>query len=77
MANDPIIQQEFLAKLVMQRRELILARANGLRSLTDQNGERVEYKTDAEMAAAIKSIDALLTPARPAHTIKFQTSKGL
>lgn len=60
------------------RDELIKARAKGVRSL-QLNGERVEYKTDAEMAQAITDLDARIRHAsRPrSATIGFSSSKGL
>lgn len=59
--------------------DLIRLRADGLRVLVDQSGERVEFKSDSELARAIASLDAeigRMTGNRP-HTILFRTSKGL
>lgn len=45
-----------LTELTELRDGLLLARANGMRSVT--HGEkRVEYKTDAEMAAALGALE--------------------
>lgn len=57
---------------------LIKARAKGVRSV-QMGGERVEYKTDAEMAQAIADLDARIRHAtRPrTTTIGFSSSKGM
>lgn len=68
-----------VAELIELRDKLVRARLSGVRSIRDQNGETLEYKSDAEMRAAIDSIEfeiGRLTSARP-HTIIFKTSKGL
>ena len=62
------------------RERLQDARFQGVLTFRDQNGELVTYKTDAEMAAALKAIDAeiaRLEGRTPASTILFKTSKGL
>lgn len=68
-----------LAKLIRWRDELFEARLSGVRTLVDQSGERIEYKSDSEMAAAIRAADAAIAVHRrkPANKIIFQTSKGL
>ncbi len=56
------------------------ARFHGALTFPDQNGELVTYKSDSEMAAALKAIDAEIARLRnqtPASTILFRTSKGL
>lgn len=65
-----------LADLIRFRDELVKARLTGIRSLRDQNGEEVEYKSDAQMAAALAFVESLIAGQRP-HTILFNTSKGL
>ena len=60
------------------RERLQDARFQGVLTFRDQNGELVTYKTDAEMAAALKAIDveiARLEGRAPASTILFNTSK--
>ena len=62
------------------RERLQDARFQGVLTFRDQNGEQVTYRTDAEMAAALKAIDAEIARlegrAHPS-TILFRTSKGL
>lgn len=59
------------------RDELVKARAKGVRTL-QLNGERVEYKTDAEMASAIADLEARIkrASAAPTGAVRFKTSKG-
>jgi len=61
------------------RDKLVTSRMSGVLSVTDSNGERVEYKTDAQMAAAIAACDREIAAlsGRSARTIVFKTSKGL
>lgn len=68
-----------LSELQAARDALLKARAGGVREYQDQNGERVAYKSDGEMARALAALDAEIAGAsrRPASTIRFQTSKGL
>ena len=67
------------AELQELRDKLVRARLSGLRSVRDQNGEELVYKSDLEMRSAIDSIEfelGRLTSA-PANTIHFRTSKGI
>lgn len=69
-----------LAALLARREALAASRANAPRVVVDQNGERVEFRSDAELAAAIAFLDREIAAARastPATTIRFRTSKGL
>lgn len=68
-----------VAELTKMRADLLAARAGGVRRFRDQNGEEVEYKSDAEMARALAALDSEIaaTAARPANTIHFKMSKGL
>lgn len=71
MAVDP-------AELEGLRDALIRARASGVRS-TLYEGKRVEYATDAEMAAAIADLDrriAQVSAPRRGGSVRFTTSKG-
>lgn len=60
------------------RDTLIRARATGIRS-TLYDGKRIEYATDAEMAAAINNLEARIRRASVSRTdtVRFSTSKGL
>ncbi len=68
-----------LAQLTEWRDRLQDARFSGTRSVQDSNGERIEYKSDSEMARALAAIDSQISAAanRPASKITFSTSKGL
>lgn len=60
------------------RDALIRARASGVR-VTQFEGKRVEYSTDAEMAKAIADLESRIARAstpRPG-SVAFATSKGL
>lgn len=63
--------------LEAMRDDLLRARAMGVRT-AQINGERVEYKTDAEMASAIADLEARIRRASAAQTgtVRFKTSKG-
>jgi len=64
--------------LIQQREELRNARATGVRAVTYSDGRKVEYRSDAEMAAAIADLDrriAMVGRTSPT-TIVFATSKG-
>lgn len=64
-------------ELETMRDELLRARAKGVRTL-QLNGERVEYKTDGEMASAIADLEARIrrASAATAGVVRFKTSKG-
>ena len=65
-------------EMVELRDELIRARARGVRVVMYEN-RRVEYTTDAEMAAAIADLEARIRSAsapRPG-AVRFSSSKGL
>lgn len=65
-------------ELTALRDELIRARARGVR-VTLWEGKRIEYATDAEMAAAIADLDRRIsqtTAPRRAGAVTFTTSKG-
>jgi len=68
-----------LAELQTMRDALIRARMGGLRSVRDQNGEEITYKSDAEMAAALRNIESMISFASTGcvpNVIRFNTSKG-
>ncbi len=69
-----------LTTLRAKRDALIDARSSGVLTVVDQNGERLEYKSDRQQATAlaaleneIRSIEGRKSP----HTIHFRTSKGI
>jgi len=61
------------------RNKLQVARLEGVKSVRDSDGSLVEYRSDAEMAAAIAAADAEIAAfVRPQpKTIYLRTSKGL
>ena len=67
-------QEELQARLDKLR----LKRATGIRA-TESDGDRVEYRTDSELAAAIADLERQLaaTSSQRIHTVMFSTSKGL
>lgn len=67
-----------VAELEAWRDALIEQRAQGIRTV-EHDGKRVEYRSDAEMAAAIAAIEeriARSSATRP-RTVRFSTGKGL
>lgn len=68
-----------VADLIKWRDELFEARLSGVRRVRDQNGEEIEFRSDAEMARAIAAADSAIAAAQraPKSTFQFQTSKGL
>jgi hypothetical protein len=74
-----------MAELTIQelqdsRDALVRMRASGVRALQYSDGARLEYRNDAEIAAAIGSIERLIASpspsAVPVSRIMFTTSKG-
>lgn len=65
-----------VAQIAAWRDDLLRARLSGVREVTDQNGERIRYGSDSEMARAIAEAERLLAGRAPT-TIRFTTSKGL
>ena len=68
-----------LQNLIGWRDSLIESRLSGVREVTDQNGEKVTYKSDSEMSDALSYADnqiAQFNRALP-KTIVFSTSKGI
>jgi len=69
-----------LTDLQRWRDGLVAARLKGVREFQDQNGERVAFKSDSEMAKAIASADRMIAELQgstPLTTILFRTSKGI
>ena len=66
--------EELTARLEALRR----TRAEGARSV-QQGNDRVEYRTDAELAAAIADLERQVAAAggQRIHTIRVSASKGL
>ena len=68
-----------VTELTNMRAGLFAARMGGARAVQDSNGERVEYKSDAEMAMALAALDAEIAKASGAaapRVLHFTTSKG-
>lgn len=67
------------AQLTEWRDRLQGARFSGTREVQESNGERIEYKSDAEMARALAAIDSEIAQLqqRRLSLVRFQTSKGL
>lgn len=68
-----------LPELQSLRDALIRARFAGVREVEDANGERIQYRSDSEMARALANCEALISQFQSGQTpnvIKFQTSKG-
>lgn len=65
-------------ELVALRDELVRARAKGVRAL-QLGAERVEYRTDAEMADAIADLDRRIASASKStpRVARFSSSKGM
>ncbi|WAC27512.1 phage head-tail joining protein [Ancylobacter sp. SL191] len=65
---------------VLQERleKLRAARATGIRRLRYSDGKEHEYRTDAELAAAIADLERQIAGANAsAKVVYFSTSKGL
>jgi len=67
-----------LTELTSLRDGLVRARARGMRSVF-YDGKRVEYGSDAEMAAAIADLERRIAAQenRGIRTVRISTSKGL
>ncbi|GEO81947.1 hypothetical protein ROR02_20780 [Pararhodospirillum oryzae] len=68
-----------LSDLITQREELRYLRAQGTRSV-EVEGRRVEYRSDAEMAAALAALDREIAAAQspgPVTQIRFLTTRGV
>lgn len=68
-----------LTQLQAWRDSLLEARLSGVREVSDQNGESVAYRSDAEIARALAAADAAIAAAQRTlpNTILFKTSKGI
>jgi hypothetical protein len=67
-----------LAELNGFRERLVKALASDVRELQDQNGERVVYRSIAEIRSALAAIEGEIARAsRSSSTIRFRTTKGL
>lgn len=68
-----------LQTVIKWRDDLVQARLSGIREVQDQNGERIAYRSDSEMARAIEAAErtiASLKGDRQPRTVIFKTSKG-
>lgn len=66
-----------LSDLQSLRDSLLKARLGGVREIQDQNGERLTWKSDAEMARALADVEARIAAMQSTATtvIRFKTSK--
>lgn len=77
MATHPEVRRNDLESA---RERLQDARFRGVRRFKDQNGEEVEYRSDAEMARALLALEteiAALSQVPRLSKFIFKTSKGL
>lgn len=65
-------------ELETARDELVRQLTKGVLSVTDANGERVEFATPAAMQRAIANIESRIAAmrAQAPNVIRFNTSKG-
>ncbi|MEI4473331.1 phage head-tail joining protein [Frigidibacter sp. MR17.24] len=68
-----------ITELQRRREELQQLRFDGVRSVRDQNGEQIEYRSDAEIARALAAIDSEIATLQRGRLalIRLQTSKGV
>ena len=68
-----------LSQLQEWRDRLKDARYSGVRSVQDSNGERVEYRSESELARALSAVESEIAgAARPRQSILYPlTSKGV
>ena len=71
-----------LATLTAQRDRLLEIRAKGIRSYeiaTGSGSRRLEYRTDAEVAAALRDVERRIAALQGTEitTVKLYSSKGL
>jgi hypothetical protein len=68
-----------LSDLQSLKDALVRARLSGVREIVDQSGERLQYKSDREMQAALASVESQIAALQsaPPNVVKFKVSKGL
>lgn len=68
-----------LETLQAQREKLAATRYDGVASYRDANGERVDYRTDAEISRALATLDSEIAALQRKRLsiVKIQTSKGV
>lgn len=69
-----------LSQLQQWRERLMDAKFSGVLMVQDSSGESIRYRSHAELAAALASLDAEIRRMggnRPSASITFNTSKGL
>lgn len=69
-----------LSQLQEWRERLMDAKFSGVLIVTDSSGESIRYRSHAELAAALASLDSEIQRAggnRPPSSIIFNTSKGI
>lgn len=66
-------------RLQEYREQLQDARFSGVQSITDQNGERLVYRSQAEIERAIAALDSEIAQLQRGRMalIRLQTSKGV
>lgn len=66
-------------RLQEYRDQLQDARFSGVQSITDQNGERLVYRSQAEIERAIAALDSEIAQLQRGRMalIRLQTSKGV
>lgn len=68
-----------LSQLQEWRERLMDAKFSGVLMVQDSSGESIRYRSHAELAAALSSLDAEIRRIggnRPSASITFNTSKG-
>lgn len=67
-----------VTRLREYREQLQDARFSGVRTLTDQNGESITYRSQSEIERAIAAIDSEIAAlSGRSSIIRIQTSKGV
>ena len=68
-----------VSELREYRDKLQDARFSGVQSITDQNGEKLVYRTQAEIERAIAALDSEIAQLQRGRMalIRLQTSKGV
>ncbi|MFN3145285.1 MAG: phage head-tail joining protein [Paracoccaceae bacterium] len=68
-----------LQELIAHRAALEEARYSGVREVRDASGESITYRSDAELARALATVNREIAAAQKGSpaTILFETSKGV
>lgn len=65
-----------LAQLTAWREALLAARYAGVRT-AEYDGKHIEYRSDAEMAAALADLDRRIAASSRVSVVRINSSKGL